>query len=252
MRIPERQRLLSDEATDAFDHKWLFATQIDHFKALTAFTPEEPFDLLDVGGGTGRFAQALRQQFPRCSVTILDVSAKSVQKAATKGIQGIVGSILDPPPALASKRYDVVAFNMILHHLVGDSDRFTEANQKHALTVAAGLLKRNGRIVVNEYCYSGLVGDDSSGRLIYEITRSKVLAGVVRAVGRVCPPLAANTVGVGVRFRPLPSWAKLGAEAGLCLDRTIDGPPDPPSLIRRTALLIRAVNRSSLAFVLRS
>ena len=249
--MADAQRALSEEATDAFDHKWLFPVQVEHFSELTPFGRDEPFRLLDVGGGTGLFAQALQEQFPRCSLTILDTSAGSILKAEAKGLRAVHGSILDPPPALGAEPFDVVVFNMILHHLVGDSDEATEDNQKNALRVARGLLNKGGRVVLNEYCYSGFVKDDLSGRLIYEITSSRALAGLVRTIGRLFPNhLAANTVGVGVRFRPLLSWARLGTEAGLVLERMIDGPPDPPSLARKCLLLIREVRRSSAAFVL--
>lgn len=244
------QRVLSEEATEAFDHGWLFPAQVQHFAELTGYAADEPFRVLDVGGGTGLFAQELRQKFTQCSVTILDLSQWSVDKAKARGVTAVLGSILDPPASLTVQRFDVVVFNMILHHLVGDSDNLTEQNQKQALRVAASLLSSGGRIIFNEYCYSGFMYDDVSGRLIYELTSSKALAGVIRAIGRLFPKhLSANTVGVGVRFRPLRRWEQLGAASGLVLQRTLDGPPDPPSLVRRVSLLIREVRRSSAVFV---
>lgn len=249
--MTDTQRVLSEEATEAFDHGWLFPAQVEHFAELSRFGRDEAFRLLDVGGGSGLFAEALRERFPRCSVTILDLSAKSIAKAEGRGITAVLGSILDPPPELSAERFDVVVFNMILHHLVGDSDEATERNQKQALRVARGLLNKGGRVIFNEYCYSGFVRDGLSGRLIYEITSSKALADVIGFVGRLFPNhLAANTVGVGVRFRPLCEWTRIGVESGLVLERTIDGPSDTPSFVRRILLLIREVRRSSAAFVL--
>src|SRR3546814_12378166 len=72
---------------------------------------------------------------------------------------------------------------------------------------------RARRVFVNEYIYQSFV-PGVSGRLIYEITSSKILSFIGRQVSRVLPSLRANTFGIGVRFRSHKEWRQLFAEAG--------------------------------------
>jgi hypothetical protein len=88
----------------------------------------------------------------------------SVQQCREQGISAIIGDALNPP---LGQYYDIVCFNLILHHLVADKEVLTTALQKRAMQVWNG---HAGRLFVNEYIYDSYF-DRLSGLLIYGITK---------------------------------------------------------------------------------
>ena len=111
-----QQRILPRSAIDAFDTPEGMAEQLQHFKSLLGFNPGSVFSLLDVGGGTGFFASAVKAEFPHAEITILDLDEQSVVKGNKSGLNAIHGSIIDPPAEVRGRKFDVVSFNLILHH----------------------------------------------------------------------------------------------------------------------------------------
>ena len=109
--------------------------------------------------------------------------------------------------------------------------------------------RAGGRAVVfvNEYIYESYI-DGLSGRLIFHITKSRLLSAVGRAIASVVPALRANTFGVGVRFRSHDEWTTLFRDAGFEVVRARLGEPERVAFARR-ALLIKAIRRDS--FLLR-
>jgi SAM-dependent methyltransferase len=241
-----QQRILPQSAIDAFDTPEGMAEQLQHFKSLLGFNPRSVFSLLDVGGGTGFFASAIQTKFPYAEITILDLNEQSVMKGKQLGLNAIHGSILDPPAEVRGRKFDVVSFNLIFHHIIGGDESSTFDLQSRALTQVRGLLANQGQMFVHEICYEGRLFPDLSARLIYEITASRCLSKVLRLVGRAIPALRANTAGIGVRFRPTRGWMALANRSGLEVVNACQGEPEGHSWLRRILLLIREVRRQSL------
>jgi SAM-dependent methyltransferase len=240
-----RQRILPQSAIDAFDTPEGVAEQVQHFKSLLGFNSHSVFSMLDVGGGTGFFANAIKTEFPHAEITILDLDEQSVMKGTKLGLNAIHGSIIDPPAAIRSRKFDVISLNLMLHHIIGDDDWSTLALQRCALTRVCELLANQGHIFLHEICYEGRLFRDSSARLIYQVTASRCLGKALKLVGKAMPALSANTAGVGVRFRSMHGWSVLANSLKLKVVSVCQSEPEGHSWLRRTLLLIREVRRQS-------
>ena len=164
-------------------------------------------------------------------------SIEHCRKLDIDGIEAICANAFAP---VISGDEQVVCFNLILHHLIGDDEASTRSLQKAALATWIGKAKY---VFVNEYVYDSLVGN-SSGRLIYEITRNRFLSTLASLVSKVVPSLKANTFGVGVRFRSHDEWIRLFEESGFTVVAKARGEIERTSLPLRL-LLIDEVRRDS-------
>ena len=233
------QTTLSREQVAEFYHDDFVEDQIRDFVALVGPMDEHGCVVLDVGGGMGYFARRLRVVgYP---VRVLEMDPASVAACAQAGLEAALGDALDPPMAGDER---VVSFNLVLHHLVGASERVTRGLQSRAL---AAWLGHAERLFVNEYIYESYVGH-CSGRLIYQVTKSRLLSWVGRIVSKAVPSLRANTFGVGVRFRAHEEWRRLFAAAGYTVESSSVGQAEAVSLAQRF-LLIKQIRRDS--FVLK-
>ncbi|MEU4454761.1 class I SAM-dependent methyltransferase [Nocardioides sp. NPDC023903] len=92
--------------------------------------------VLDVGCGTGKFAEWVEVALPRAEVTGIDVSTAMIEIARAKPWKGTprfeVASLLDYSPG---EPFDVVALRQVLHHI---------PDQKRAMDAVARLLSPDG------------------------------------------------------------------------------------------------------------
>lgn len=93
-------------------------------------------DILEVGCGTGAFAERLAADNPGATVTAIDQSARFVELTAARGVDARTADVQDLPFADAS--YDLVAALWMLYH-VPDLDR--------ALAEVRRVLRPGGRFV---------------------------------------------------------------------------------------------------------
>ena len=228
------QRILSSAQTETFHHDLFVEDQIRHFIELAG--EGGPKSVTDVGGGRGFFARRLSQVTGH-RVRVVDRDEASVDACRNAGVEAARGDALD---AAIAGPADVVTFNLILHHLVGSSERTTREMQGKALAL---WVPHASAVFVNEYIYESWI-TGFSARLIYEITKSRVLSWVGRAASVLAPTLRANTFGVGVRFRDHRDWLQLFDAAGFEIVATRLGAEEDISLPRRL-LLIRKIRRDS-------
>ena len=229
-----KQAKLSAEQVEAFYHDEFVNDQVRDFCELVGDTGNEL--VVDMGGGCGFFAHQLSATagYP---TRVVDMDPTSIDKCRDLGVNARLGDAL-APEILGDE--DVVCFNLILHHLVGATERETRSLQSKALRA----WHRTGvRVFVNEYIYQSVVGRVSP-RLIYEITSSRLLSAVGQQVGRLIPSFRANTFNVGVRFRSHEQWLEMFAEAGYRVSAKRIGESEFISLPRRL-LLIRTIRRDS-------
>jgi SAM-dependent methyltransferase len=232
------QRALSLDQVRAFYHDEFVAEQTLDFVSLVGETDARV--VVDVGGGVGFFASSLAQRGGH-KVRVIDLDAGSIAACQERGIEVVRGDALDPPIAGDE---DIVTFNLILHHLVAGSERATMELQCRALAVWSEQVRA---VFVNEYIYDSYI-DGLSGRLIYHVTKSRLLSWAAALVARVVPSLRANTFGTGVRFRSRKDWLRLFASAGYEVMSSVQGKAENVSMSRRL-LLIKDIRRDS--FLLR-
>jgi hypothetical protein len=220
------QRALSAEQLDAFYDDAACADQVADFLKLV----DGAVQLTDVGGGCGHFATALMRASAH-RVRVVDTDARAIEIARNAGVEAEAGDAL----SITVTAGDMASFNLVLHHLVGETDAQTQALQRKALAAWRGK-----RVFVHEYIYEGFF----PGLWIYLITSSRLLSAAGRAVAAILPSLKANTFGVGVRFRSRRGWLGLFEKSGFKVAGSVAGVPEDVPLLRRL-LLIRQVRRDS-------
>lgn len=243
---PAQQRKLEQHQIETFYVDCFAKSQVDHFKRITdpLNFPDRSM-IVDVGGGIGYFARELTGR-SALQVRVIDSDQASVDaclQLRNHRIQAFMGDALSPK--VVGDEH-VVCFNLILHHLVGDSDFETRKLQKKALSA---WMHHCPYIFVHEYIYESLI-TDFSGRIIFEITRSRFLSGIGRLIGRVIRSFNANTFGVGVRFRSQKGWHRLFEECGFDVLQVVVGEREAVSTPLR-ALLIREIRRDSFLLSMR-
>jgi hypothetical protein len=243
------QLKLAQSQIEAFYVDCFAESQVNDFLKMTNMTKNDEHDkknVVDVGGGVGYFARELQSRVG-CRVRVIDSDAVSIGKVkALKNIsiESEVGDALNPK---VKGNEDFICFNLILHHLIGKSEKQTRELQKKALLAWKNT---EATIFVNEYIYESYV-KNFSGRLIYEITSSKFLSVIGSLIARINPSLKANTFGVGVRFRANREWIKLFEECGFKVISATYGEVEQTTIAHRVLLLIRQVRRDSFLLVKR-
>ena len=200
------QKVLSNEQIEAFYHDEFVEDQARHFMALSVHVLPDTMPVTDIGGGCGYFARRLAHLTGR-RVRVIDMDPVSIEICRSAGIEADCGDALAPK---ISGDLGIVSFNLMLHHLVGSSEQITRDLQRRALSVWRPHVRA---VFVNEYIYESWLGN-FSGWLIYQVTSSRFLSQIGRAVATLVPSLRANTFGVGVRFRAHEEWVQLFASAG--------------------------------------
>lgn len=187
------QKQLTADQVSAFYHDEFVSQQIDHFKTIALPSLNENKFVVDVGGGCGFFSSALKESF-NIKTRVIDTDPVSLETANKRGVEAIFGDALKP-----EKKGDecIVCFNLILHHLVGYSEKETLYFQMRAVTEWKS---KTVKIFVNDYIYESWI-NNFSGWLIYQITKNKFLSAMANFISKFVPSLKANTFGVGVRFR---------------------------------------------------
>jgi len=239
-KIMYTQNKLSIEQIEAFYHGDFVVDQVKHF--TESFDPQYKFSrVVDVGGGYGYFAHQLKNT-KKYTVTVIDTDPASIAACKASGISASFGNALSPE---ITGKEDIVCFNLILHHLVGNTEEITLDLQKKALSVWHTKAKA---VFVNEYIYESYIGN-LAGWLIYQITKNHFLSAIARAVSKFIPSLQANTLGVGVRFRGHQEWINIFEAVGYNVKLSIYGQEEVVSFARRF-LLIKNIRRDS--FILHS
>ncbi len=139
------QKVLSSQQIEAFHHDHFVEHQVHHFVSLLGATSSRK-DVVDMGGGCGFFAKRLMSQTDY-AVKVIDMDAASVAACRDSGIEATQSDALDVD---ISGSDQIVTFNLILHHLVGKSERDTLDLQTKALSIWHPHVRS---VFVNEYIY---------------------------------------------------------------------------------------------------
>lgn len=239
-----KQVKLSPDRIEAFYSSKLTNKQVTDFvQLIEPRLGDGVRKVVDIGGGRGHFARQIVEKL-NLQARVLDSDERSIELCRADYGSKIECEMDDALRPRLHGDEDVVSFNLVLHHLVANSDAETRVLQKQALLAWRQQAKY---LFVNEYIYESHSGD-LSGRLIFEITSSPLLSWIAAKVGRFIPSLRANTVGVGVRFRSHQAWLDLFQECGLEVVDSVQG-TDEPLLLARKLLLIKAMRKDSFLLV---
>jgi hypothetical protein len=201
---------LDDQQVEAFDTEYVDDAR---WAPISSFInrdfPDGRFSFLDVGGGNGVFADRLLAEYPNATGMVLDNSAVLLSRNAPNPRKATLCTSAENVATLNHK-FDLISINWVLHHLVGHSYRESRQHQLSTLQALRGLLTERGRLSIYENNYLGWVFRDLPGRMIYELTSSKLLSPVVGKMG-------ANTAGVGVCFLSQRQWFDTVGKAGFRL-----------------------------------
>ena len=232
-----KQKTLTAAQLREFYHDDFLEDQIRDFQACL-FPDGKPFEgvIVDVGGGGGYFAQALKEKLGY-QVRVVDADSKSVNACLQRGIDATIG---DCASMQFNKDDRIICFNLILHHLVADNEEMTIALQSRTLRNCHGNARK---VFVNEYIYESYI-NNFSGLLIYKITSSAILSAIGKTISRIVPSFRANTFGTGVRFRSHEEWRRLFQNSGLSVSKTLTGMEEKVDLPLRL-LLIKSIRRDS-------
>lgn len=221
---------------EAFYHDEFVNSQVRNFISLVGQAGLALRTVVDVGGGCGYFAAAVKA-LTGVKARVIDTDPVSIAACHAKGLEAFAEDALHPQ---FRDDEDVVCLNLILHHLIGRTEAQTLDLQQRALGCWHG---QAGAVFVDEYIYDSYFGT-ASGKLIYWITRSRLLSAVGRAISRLVPSMRANTFGVGVRFRSRKEWIGIFNILGYRVIGEVRGSEETVSTARRL-LLIRSCRRDS-------
>jgi SAM-dependent methyltransferase len=154
-----------------------------------------PVRMADLGGGDGRVLDGCLDARPGSTAVLVDVAQEMVDANLQRPDKTVLrGNLVDLDPVLPEGMlFDVILFNVVLHHCIDDSVAATRDLQRRILRAAAGRLAPGGRILVLEQVHESPLVPDLAPWFIYQLTSSRILPGILR-------PLGANTAGVGVLF----------------------------------------------------
>ncbi len=201
---------LEDSQLEAFDTEYVDGKRWEIIKKqIDKDFPDGHFNFLDVGGGNGVFADRLLDYYPNSKGTVLDNSQLLLDKNQTNPRKTIICDSVKNLSAIENQ-YDLICFNWLLHHLIGYSYPETRSNMLTAIKAVLPLLSSQGRISIFENMYNGLIFDGLPSKLIFTLTSSKIIAGLIKKMG-------ANTAGVGVCFLSQQQWIETISKTSLKL-----------------------------------
>lgn len=232
----EKQLKLSQDQVRVFNHTYFVNSQVEDFIFLTTpFISQFKF-VLDIGGGYGHFALLL-MSMTGLNVSVLDVDNHAIDACHEKGVRAFNDNAINPQHF---EDIQIVSFNLVLHHLIGKNE--TQTNEIQTLAMSVWKNKVN-YFFVNEYIYDSFLWD-LSGKIIFFITKNKILSMACKLISIFIPSLKANTFGVGVRFRSHDEWRHFFYSNNFDVLSFRLGKPEKVSLARRF-LLIKSIRRDS-------
>lgn len=209
---------LSDDQLVTFDTEYVTQALWEILtRHIDRTHPDGRFSFLDIGGGNGVFADRLLAAYPAALGAVLDNSRLLLDRNKPNPRKTLIEESAENLDRLDG-RYDLVFFNWVLHHLVGDGYGKSVVHVDQTLRKAAALLTPEGHISIFENMYNGLIVDNAPSHIIFNLTSAKAIAPIIRRFG-------ANTGGLGVCFQSKSSWQHILRNAGIA---SVDYDEDSP------------------------
>jgi hypothetical protein len=177
--------------------------------------PNGKFLFLDIGGGNGLFADGILECYVDSKGTVIDNSLLLLEKNKPNNRKLLINCGAENlVNVISGKKYDIIFFNWILHHLVTNKYKGTREIIVNCIRDARELLSENGIIIVVENCYVNSVFEFIPSRIIYHALSSKFLKTITRRIG-------ANTAGVGVFYLTENLWCSIFKKVELNVDNIV-------------------------------
>lgn len=125
--------------------------------------------LIDIGGGSGNFSNAIIKNCSKIDVTILDPSTKLLEHA-NPNVKKIVGSL---PNFNSDIKYDYIHMSSVLHHLIGDSNEKSKNLALESLKTINQLLNDNGFFFLQDLFFESYIYSTISRSIIFQICQFK-------------------------------------------------------------------------------
>ena len=123
----------------------------DYFIDFINTTKKRESKLLDVGGGSGTFAQLVKDNCLNIDVTVVDPSKNLLDKISDEHITKIYGSL--PDQIFLDSDFDYIHVKEVLHHVTGSSIDETKKLLRESLFTLKDILKKEGFLFVHELFY---------------------------------------------------------------------------------------------------
>ena len=214
-------KYLSEAQNASFDAEYHSPQEMQAKLKLLAerFPGGGPRTILDLGGGNGKFLDALLDAFPNARGVLVDISQHLLDSNKPHPRKELIrASVSECNDVLGDRKFDLITVNWLLHHLVGPSRDVCTQNCLTTLEMCKGHLAEGGALFVAENLFEGFAGTNIPSHVIYAITRVK-FSPFVRFARRFF-----NTAGVGVCFRNERDWRNLLHRVGLEPKETIYRP----------------------------
>lgn len=102
-----------------------YSEMIDGMVSSIPFDRPDNINVIDLGCGTGTISKQIKDNFPRATITCLDLAENMIEMSKLKlaGFSGIRYQVGDFRNYIFDDKYDVVVSSLALHHLVTDDDK---------------------------------------------------------------------------------------------------------------------------------
>lgn len=140
------------------DYDYIF---INFFKK----NPKPHTYLLDIGGGSGKFAKLVKNNCPDIEVTVIDPSKKLLDKIDDDRIHFLQGSL--PNQIYLGESFDYIHVKEVFHHITGPSVKISKELLKKSLFTIKEHIKRDGIVLIHEIFYESYLFPTLSRNMIF-------------------------------------------------------------------------------------
>jgi SAM-dependent methyltransferase len=137
----------------------------DYFLDFIKSEHERRTSLLDIGGGTGTFANLVLGRFPDIDVTVIDPSQRSLNMIDDPRIRKVNGML--PNKISLNSNFDYIHVKEVFHHITGSSIRSSKELLMESLVTIEKYLKNGGFLLIHELFYETYVFPSLSRTLIF-------------------------------------------------------------------------------------
>jgi SAM-dependent methyltransferase len=180
----------------------------------------EKIKILDIGGASGYFSEALYDFFQgkNCEITLIDTIVYDTWDGFAAKINFIHESASNLEKIFPTGAFDIIFANRVFHHFVTDSWKKSISHIDDIMRQMSVILKDSGQLCIMDNFYNGLLFDSAASKMIYALTTCKI-PFIVKRFNR----LGSKSAGVGVCFLSKKMWYKLIKKNKLIIKKSDDG-----------------------------
>lgn len=168
-------------------------------------TKKQGSNLLDIGGGSGTFAQLVKDSCLDIGVHVVDPSKKLLDRINDTRIKKFHGNL--PDQIFVDSDFDYVHIKEVLHHIVGSSIGETKELLRESLFTMKGFLKEDGFLLIHELFYESYLIPTLSRTLIFNLLALQNKFGIK-------VPAKEFLIGLGVCFYTRPEFELILNDCG--------------------------------------